>query len=359
MHNNFGVLVSMIDSSKICFVTHNTALQRNRRLVKSLSKKYTVNLVRRLINENSNKLLQLNMNSAFRLSQLGLMSFATSTPMFLDVLAGIFFPSKLKNYIIDYPTPLSVELAWLGHKSLSKFIDIQERLLLRNARAVLVPNELVAKRAKDYGATNITVIPNYPSANFQPTIESLAFRKQIGIPEKSKVAVFTAAGRLEEIYGLTLLLESWKIVEKNNPDTVLVIIGPRHDSEISGDDLVNRAKALGIKNLRVTGYLSALALPDWINMADVCLAPRTKGFPIDWYNDKDSTKISEYAALKKPIVATGYSHSDQYLLVDQTPDGFAEGITKVFENETNLPEPHFWEQNEPLLLDSTEQLFAK
>jgi len=353
------VPLERLKKSKICFVSHNASLQRNNRLVKSLSQKYDVSLIRSLTRHSSNKLLQPNLSSALRLSQVGLMSLVTTTPMFLDILAAFFFPSELKNYVLDYATPLSLELAWLGHRSLSKFVEIQEKFLLRNARAVTVPNELFEKRAYDFGASNVTVIPNYPSIKFNPTLDGLTFRKQMGLSETSRVAIFTAAGRLEEIYGLRLLLESWKIVEERCNNALLIIAGPRNDSEISKSDILQRAKTLNIRNLCVTGYLHNSALPDWINIADVCLAPRTKGFPIEYYDDKDSTKISEYAALKKPIVATGYSFSNQYMLVGQSPEDFAEGILKAFAGTCKFSEPNFWENNEGLLFKTVDQLFEK
>jgi len=91
----------------------------------------------------------------------------------------------------------------------------------------------------------------------------------------------------------------------------------------------------------------------------VCLAPRTPGFPKRFYDDKDSTKISEYAALEKPIVAAGYAPSSQYLLVDQTPRAFAEGIMKGLDGKITPPKPHHWEENEPWMLTWLEDFWFR
>jgi hypothetical protein len=98
---------------------------------------------------------------------------------------------------------------------------------------------------------------------------------------------------------------------------------------------------------------------NWINGADLCVAPRTPGFSAAFYNDKDSTKISEYAAFKKPIVATCYSPSEQYLLVSPNPVEFAEGILKGIEGKINPSKPHFWEENELKLLRLLNNFWSK
>lgn len=348
-----------MNDSEIHFVTHNLMIQRNRKLVSSLSKKYRVGYIKSLFKYNQNRLLKTDMVSIFRLCELGLKSLITDTPILLDVLAGVFFPSHLKNYVLDYATPYALELDWLGYHTLSKIVAKQEQCLVKNAVSVLVPNELLEKHARSMGATNVTIVPNYPNYYFRSTTAQKDFRKSVEIPDNSKVAVFTAAGRLEEIYGLTLLLQSWKIVEENHDDSILVIVGPKPDSDVPKSKIISRAKDMQIRNLRVTGWVSNEQLPNWVNIADVCLAPRTVGFPVEWYNDKDSTKLSEYAALAKPIVATGYSFSDQYLLVDQSPEAFADGIMKAFEGRIGTSKPHYWEDTEPLLLKSIEHSLLK
>ena len=83
---------------------------------------------------------------------------------------------------------------------------------------------------------------------------------------------------------------------------------------------------------------------NWINCADLCVAPSTSGFSDYFYNFKDSTKISEYAALKKPIVATCYAPSRQYLSVEASPITFAEGIMNGLDGKVGPSEAHFWDK---------------
>jgi len=342
---------------KLAFVTHNPHLSRRRKIINSLSKKYKLTLVEPLLKSGKNKLLKADFNTAVRLSTLGLKSILIQDPVLLDVLACFFFPYKLKRYVVDYPTPLSKEIKWLGNRVISQVVSIQEKIINKNAVAVIVPNEPMEYYCHELGAENICVIPNYPHLNFRPSISSNIFKKKCGIPKNSKIALFTVGDRLKEIYGLDLLLESWKIIEKILENVLLVFIGPRQDAEMTSWQVSKYAQDFGLKKMKVIGWVDATRLTNWINTADVCLAPRTPGFPSKWYNDKDSTKISEYAALRKPIVAAGYSSSNQYHVVDRTPEAFAEGILRAFEGKIKPAEPHYWEENEQKLYEVIELLY--
>jgi glycosyltransferase involved in cell wall biosynthesis len=303
-------------------------------------------------------LLRINANSAVRLFTLGAKSAFYRKPIILDCEAALFFPHFGKKYILGYPSLLSEEIKWWGSRLVSRVMFLKERMLCKDALAVLVPNELIRQYChRILGAEKTFVIPNYPPSSFRPSVDPNSFRKAHNIPAQLKIALCTVANRLREIYGLDLLLESWKIVEKSLENVLLIFIGPRHDAEMRLDNLKKYVYSYGIKSVKITGWVNYNELPNWINIADVCLAPRTPGFPSQWYNDKDSTKISEYAALRKPIVAAGYSPSTQYLLTERMSEAFSEGILKAFEGKVKPAEPHFWEENEEKLFEAVELLF--
>jgi glycosyltransferase involved in cell wall biosynthesis len=349
----------VISNLNIAFVTHNATLSRNRRIITSLYKKYFVEIIESPI-KTKTKLLSINMNSIMRLFSLGIKSMLCSKPMIVDCEAAYFFIHFGKRYILEYPGPLSEEVKWWGNSFVSQMMFLKEKELCKSALSLLVPNELIEQYCQEVlGAERIFVIPNYPPSSFRPTINPITFKKTHNIPFESKIALCTLAGRLREIYGLDLLLESWKIVEDCLENVLLILIGPRPDDKMKLEDLKEYVSSYGIKKVRFTGWVDYKELPNWINIADVCLAPRTPGFPSQYYNDKDSTKISEYAALRKPIVATGYSPSTQYLLTEQTPKAFAEGILKAFDGKVNPAEPHFWEENEEKLFKAVELLLDK
>ena len=205
------------------------------------------------------------------------------------------------------------------------------------------------KYCKAKGAKRVIEIPNYPSKTFKHIIEPKQWKAKFNLSENDRVVLFTGGVRLREIYGIDLLLESWRTVENSDASLVLVILG---------DDSINyiktRISELGLKRILLPGRGSGKDVANWINCADLCVAPRTPGFSSLYYNYKDSTKISEYAAFKKPILATCYAPSTQYLLVDANSRDFAEGIMKGIDGRIPYSKQHFWEENEPLLLKTLE-----
>lgn len=333
---------------KIYFLAHHyhVRLRKIFTTIKALG--YNIESLRVLPSEG---LLKLNPISILRLLSVNFFALVKHDGVILAPIESIipfnYFLFK-KTIIIDYATPFSVEVKWLGYKKLSDFILAWERKILKQAQIIFVPNELMFKRVMKFRTknNNVFLIPNYPPDSFVPKINASEFKKIIGIDKNTKIALFSGSGRLREIYGLDLLLKSWKIVESKLSNVLLIIVGPRNDSEIKKEEIIKLAhKKYGIKNILVTGWIPYTELPNWINIADICLAPRTPGFPKEWYNDKDSTKISEYAALGKPIVACGYMPSSQYFLTEQTPEAFAEGILLGFNKGIKSAIPHFWSEN--------------
>lgn len=186
-----------------------------------------------------------------------------------------------------------------------------------------------------------------------PKMKPTVWRNNQEIRPETMVAVFIGGGHMREIYGLDLLLESWRRVEAAQPDSLLLIIGPLpNDSD-------SQIRKLNLNHVKPLGVVPYAEVPEWIHIADCCSAPRTPGFPSMFYNDKDSTKISEYAALRKPIVATGYSPSNQYLLTEQNPAAFAEGILRCFDKLVSAATPHFWEDLEDNFLGIAQDALSR
>ncbi len=331
------------------FVTVNPKLPRTQRLIRTIRRFARLKLVTVWPPRYSS--LKFDIESAVKLSSLTVKGLRNADLMFMEITAMVPFPYLFKTLVLDYSTPLTAEVSYLqGNEWFGKIMERSEKALVRHARIVIASNLMMAEHCRQLGARKTVLLPNFPEKSFQPTLDKDSWRKNHAVPLDSKVALFTAGWRLMEIYGLDLLLESWKIIEKSREDSYLVIVGPRPQGDMSTDDLKKEVGRFQLKNVILGGWQDKTGLANWINSADVCLAPRTPGFPSEWYNDQDSTKISEYAALRKPIVATGYSSSSQYMLVDQNPEAFSEGILKGLEDKVRMAEPHFWEDNEEEIL---------
>ncbi|MGQ4834347.1 MAG: glycosyltransferase family 4 protein [Candidatus Asgardarchaeia archaeon] len=229
---------------------------------------------------------------------------------------------------------------------MSTLAYILEEHALPNADIVIAANELMAAYCKKKTSSEVYVIPNYPLRSFKPRYSNRTWRKMHNIPLDKKIVLFLASTRLEEIYGFNMIIEAWRYVVEEYPNAMLLIIGP-----------VKKRKNLP-KNIKILGSRPYSEIPDWINIANVCIAPRTKGFPSNFYNDKDSNKISEYAALGKPIVACGYSESKQYFLTKCTSESFAKGIIHALNGKVVPAKPKFWEdENEKNIFEIFDRFF--
>jgi glycosyltransferase involved in cell wall biosynthesis len=298
--------------------------------------------------------LKMRIDTVLGYTMLLVKSFKRSGPALVDNVAlHSAQPRSKKDLVVDFRTPFPLELAWLGHRSLASLARAFERTL-KDLPLVLAANERMASLCKELGAVFVQVIPNYPTTSFKPTVEPEKWKIQHGLSSEDRVVLFTGGVRLREIYGLDLLLEAWRLVENLQPSAVLVIIGDDSIPYAKG-----RIRSLNIRRYLLEGRINFSGVANWINSADVCLAPRTPGFPRSLYDDEDSTKISEYAALEKPIVAAGYAPSSQYLLVAQNPEDFAEGIMQGFDGKISNPKPHYWEENEESMLRLLEDFWFR
>jgi hypothetical protein len=297
--------------------------------------------------------LRLNLGTFLSYVNLFKKNIFNSNPTLIDVNALSSLVNLEKGLVVDFRTPLSYELKWLGHNFLSLLAEASEKRL-KDIRLVFAANEHMARYCTELGAKEVKVIPNYPTMNFKSTVESKEWKLKNSVSPTDSIVLFTGGVRVKEIYGAKLLLESWKLVENSIDFGTLVVLG---DDSI--DYIANLARLLKIKRILLPGRLNVASVANWINCSSVCVAPRTPGFSNLFYNHKDSTKISEYAVFKKPIVATCYAPSEQYLLVNPDPISFSEGIMKGLEGKINPSISHFWEENEPILLRSLNRFWVE
>lgn len=346
--NNRALLERRGDESNkfiLSYITHRPYGILQKKFTSSLGKIYDVRIRTSVLNPTKESLVTLtpSIRTLVRVLSLSAHSIAPYERVFLDSMDSMFVrPVLSESLVLEYSTCLPMELEWLKYpRYLVEYAASVESFALKHAALVTTPNELIASYAESQGAKRICLMPNYPLKSFRPRFASYLWRKKHGIAVDTKVVLFMAGGHMREIYGLDLLLESWRHVQLIQPNSLLLIIGPPGRM-----DLALLLRELKVGNVRAMGTVSHDELPDWVQIADCCVAPRTFGFPSTLYNDKDSTKISEYAALRKPVVATGYSDSDQYLLTAQNPIAFAEGILQCLDGHIRPARSHFWEDFE-------------
>ncbi len=181
----------------------------------------------------------------------------------------------------------------------------QERLAMAAADAVITVNDALADRLLELGlrADKLTVILNAPS---------LALFDRTRHPERA----FRADGRLRLVYAgavtptyeLGTVLDAVAALAGVRPD-----LDPHLDVYGRGDDadpLADRARRLGIGDrVAFNGRIPLDDVPAAIAAADVGLAPTRR----DRFTDFSlSTKLFEYAAMGKPVVASRLPTVERY-----------------------------------------------
>jgi len=178
-----------------------------------------------------------------------------------------------------------------------RLLVLQERVSIGLASAAITVNDALADRLVALGvpAGKVTVLLNSPSlARFDPA----------AFPERSFRADGTLrliyAGALTPTYEVEVAVDAVARLRDLRPDLpVRLDVYGRGDTETS---LRERAAALGIAD-RVTfhGRIPIEAVPRAIAAADIGLAPTRRNPFTDF---SLSTKIFEYGAMGKPVVAS-------------------------------------------------------
>lgn len=141
------------------------------------------------------------------------------------------------------------------------------------------------------------------------------------IPEDKKVIVY--AGTLEKYQGIDILIQSFPVVIKKIPNSLLLIVGGTEEQVSFYSEL---AENLGIKDSVIfTGRVTQEAAKYYTALASVLASPRSAG-------TNTPLKIYEQLASGKPLVATKiYSHTQVLtdnvaFLVEPEPNNMAEGL---------------------------------
>lgn len=136
-------------------------------------------------------------------------------------------------------------------------------------------------------------------------------------------------GTFEPYQGIPLLLDSIPPIVAKYPNVLFVLIGGRPEQVTAFRQMAVEKK---IKPYVVfTGYLHPNTVKRFMRSADILVSPRTKG-------NNSPLKLYEYISCGKPIVATNLSthtqilSSEQAILVDCTPEAFAQGIMDLLKD---------------------------
>lgn len=195
-------------------------------------------------------------------------------------------------------------------------LRLQERTSIGLAGAVLTVNESLAGRLREIGvpAEKVTVVLNSPSVEL---FDRSAQPGRAFMADGRLRLVY--AGALTPIYELDVVLRAVAALRRARPELEIEAdIFGRGDSE---PELRALAGELGIaERIRFGGRIELEAVPAAIAAADIGLAPTRR----DAFTERSlSTKIFEYAAMGKPVVASALPTVRHY---------FPDGAVRLYES---------------------------
>jgi len=123
-------------------------------------------------------------------------------------------------------------------------------------------------------------------------------------------------GTMARVRRLDVLLDALKIIRETNDQVRLIMVGAGPDPA-DLDYLRRCAERNGLQSfVEFTGLLSMQDAHARVAQAAVCISPF---FPTSILQSTSPTKISEYMALGRPVVAN--SHPEQSVIIEQSGAG--------------------------------------
>ncbi|MEE9493953.1 MAG: glycosyltransferase family 4 protein [Gammaproteobacteria bacterium] len=154
--------------------------------------------------------------------------------------------------------------------------------------------------------------------------------------KKTDETIVLYLGTLVKDRKLEFLVRTHKQVVDKIPHAKLYFVGGGQDEE-DEKRLLDEAEKLGISDsIVMTGFLPLDEAWQYVNNATVCVSPF---YPTPILNSTSPTKLVEYMAFSKPVVAN--NHPDQRKVIEESNAGycvdwdeteFAEAIVKVINN---------------------------
>lgn len=180
-----------------------------------------------------------------------------------------------------------------------------ERALPRIADTVSVASQALRQQALAMGVHPDDLFDAPVGADlerFQIGGDAVGLRDELGFD--GPVAMYL--GQLAGAHAAPLFLDAAKIVAARQPDAGFLVVGGGRTLE----DLKTHAARLGVPNVRFTGAVPHAAVPDYMDVADVCVAtlPNTAQAAT-----KSPLKVVEYMAAGKAIVATAVGEAVRFL----------------------------------------------
>nr|MBF0221954.1 glycosyltransferase family 4 protein [Desulfobulbaceae bacterium] len=251
-------------------------------------------------------------------------------------------------YWLSYPIPESdiyqykagtarYPLLYLIRGTLFKFLLY--KIIMPSAEHIFVQSEQMKKDVADMGITlkKITSVPMGIELEKIPYVKAEKISTEQTTSDTSEKRILYL-GTLIKMRRLDFLLEVFVKVLQKQPQTKLYFVG---DGEDPQDRIFLEKKAIELNiadKVVFTGFLPMEEAWEYVRKADVCVSPF---YPTFILNSTSPTKLIEYMAMGKPVVAN--DHPEQSLVVRESHGGlcvpydhnaFAEAVLTILQNQS-------------------------
>ncbi len=258
--------------------------------------------VRRLLNH-----LSFAASSLLALRKVGRVDviFVESPPLFIGFAALVYRWLKRAPYVLnisDIWPQSAVELGALRNRFAIRVAEMFEMHLYRKAAFVSVVTPGMVERLAVRGVprSKLFLLTNgVDTATYKPVTADPALRQKFGLDDHK---VFLYAGTHGMAQGLETVLEAAKSTA--DPDVLYVLAGEGAEKE----DLMKRAKAEGIGNVRFLPNQPKSMMPALLNLAYASIIPLKR---LDLFKSALPSKMFESMATERPIVAALWGEASE------------------------------------------------
>ncbi|MFW9794269.1 MAG: glycosyltransferase, partial [Candidatus Thorarchaeota archaeon] len=207
-----------------------------------------------------------------------------------------------------------------------------ERVMTRGANIVLAANYPIAHRAHGWGARRITMVPNYPPADFGPKRSRESMRNSLGLGERQTVLYL---GKISKIEGSELLKQIILKTSRILPQVKFLVVGD--GPEKPSLDLFVKTHEL-TDNVLMTGWIAHDDVADYIAASDICLLPRKWDTFSPYTAPENITKAAEYLAVGRPIIAPkmGGFATAEFPVISADPKDMADALIQYLRNPSPM-----------------------
>jgi glycosyltransferase involved in cell wall biosynthesis len=191
------------------------------------------------------------------------------------------------------------------------------RVLLRAAHHIFVQSEQMRRDLAGEGVPVSKMTP-VPMGVDLGMFDSGAARMRSRVPAGERCILYL--GTLARARKLDFLIRVLAKVRESIPDAKLYIVGGGNEP---ADEraLIDETARLGLESAVVmVGHVPRARALEYVRDADVCVSPF---YPSPILNSTSPTKLVEYMAMGKPVVAN--NHPEQRLVIEQSGGGYCVG----------------------------------